>query len=117
MVGAGITDWHGMHAQSNIPDADVLLLAADPLVNPEVYRRCSPLTYASCVTTPTLILHGENDLAVPVSQAYAFYRALKERNVPVECVIYPRAGHGVSERDHVRDAFERHLRWFECYVK
>ena len=50
------------------------------------------------VTTPTLILHGENDPAVPVAQAYAFYRALRERNIPVELVVYPREGHGLNER-------------------
>ena len=117
MVGAGITDWHNMHAQSNIPDADILLLAADPLEDSDAYRRCSPITYAARVTTPTLILHGEDDPAVPVAQAYAFYRALRERNVPVECAIYPREGHGVVEHDHVRDTIERQLRWFEKYMK
>src|SRR6266851_2904935 len=69
MMGAGISDWHNMHAQTNIADADILLLAADPLENPEVYRKHSPLTYAGRVTTPTLILHGEDDPAVPVAQA------------------------------------------------
>lgn len=117
MVGAGITDWHNMHAQSNIPDADILLLAADPLEKPDIYRQRSPITFASRVTTPTLILHGEDDPAVPVAQAYAFYRALRERNIPVECVIYPREGHGATERDHVRDTVERQLRWFEKYIQ
>ncbi len=117
MVGAGITDWHNQHAQSTIPDADILLLGADPLEDPDAYRRFSPITYARRVTTPTLILHGEDDPVVPVAQAYAFYRALKERNVPVECVIYPRAGHGVSEQKHMRDVYERMLLWFERYVK
>src|SRR5216683_3266015 len=92
-------------------------MAADPLENPQAYYRASPITFAGRVKTPTLILHGEDDPAVPVAQAYAFYRALKERNVPVECVIYPREGHGLSERDHGRDATERQLRWFEAYVK
>lgn len=117
MVGAGISDWHNMHAQSNIPDADVLLLAATPNEQPEIYRQRSPITYAQRVTTPTLILHGEDDPAVPVAQAYAFYRALRERNVPVECAIYPRAGHGVSERDHFRDVVERQIRWFEQHTR
>jgi dipeptidyl aminopeptidase/acylaminoacyl peptidase len=116
MVGAGIMDWLNMHAQTSIPDADQMLLAADPLVAPEVYLRNSPLTYAARVTTPTLILHGENDPYCPIAQAYAFYRALRERNVPVECVIYPREGHGVSERDHFRDAIARLLQWLEKYV-
>jgi dipeptidyl aminopeptidase/acylaminoacyl peptidase len=116
MMGAGISDWLNMHAQTNIRDADILLLAADPLKNPEVYHRHSPITYADRVTTPTLILHGENDPAVPVAQAYAFYRALQERNVPVELVVYPREGHGLSERAHLRDSLERHLRWLERYL-
>lgn len=117
MVGAGITDWHGMHAQSNIADADMLLLEADPLKQPDIYREHSPITFAEWVTTPTLILHGEDDPAVPVAQAYTFYRALRERGVPVECVIYPREGHGLSERDHNRDSIERVLRWFTKYVQ
>ncbi|GCF09930.1 alpha/beta hydrolase family protein [Dictyobacter arantiisoli] len=116
MMGAGISDWLNMHAQTNTPDADSMLMAADPLEHPEAYYRASPITFAGRVKTPTLILHGEEDPCVPVAQAYAFYRALRERNVPVECVIYPRAGHGVSERDHVRDTTERQLRWFEAYV-
>ncbi len=117
MMGAGISDWHNMHAQTNIADADILLLAADPLENPEVYRKHSPMTYAGRVTTPTLILHGEDDPAVPVAQAYAFYRALRERNVPVELVVYPREGHGLSEKAHLRDAMERQLSWFERYLQ
>jgi len=116
MMGAGISDWHNMHAQTNIADADVLLLQADPLENPDAYRRSSPITYAGRVTTPTLILHGENDPAVPVAQAYAFYRALCERNVPTELVVYPREGHGLGEREHQLDADARVLRWLEKYV-
>jgi len=116
LMGAGIADWLNMHAQTNIPDADVLQLDVDPLEQGEVYRQHSPLTFASRVKTPTLILHGEQDPAVPVAQAYAFYRALCERNVPVEMVIYPREGHGVSEFEHSIDAYQRLLRWLEQYL-
>ncbi|MFL5624004.1 MAG: S9 family peptidase, partial [Ktedonobacteraceae bacterium] len=115
IMAAGISDWHNMHAQTNLADADMRLLRADPLKNPEVYRERSPITYASRVTTPTLILHGEIDPAVPVAQGYAFYRALRERNVPVEFVVYPREGHGLSEPKHVIDSEERLLRWLERY--
>jgi dipeptidyl aminopeptidase/acylaminoacyl peptidase len=116
IMGAGISDWHNMHAQTNLADADMRLLQADPLENPAIYRERSPITYAGRVTTPTLILHGEDDPAVPVAQAYAFYRALRERNVPVEFVVYPREGHGVGEPKHVIDSEERLLCWLERYV-
>ncbi len=116
MMGAGIADWLNMHAQTSIPDADVLQLGVDPLEQPEVYARHSPMTFANKVQTPTLILHGEQDAAVPVAQAYAFYRALRERNVPVEMVIYPREGHGLGEWEHIIDADRRLFRWLEKYV-
>lgn len=116
MMGAGISDWLNMHAQTNIPDADVLQLVVDPLEQPEVYSQHSPMTFASQVRTPTLILHGENDPAVPVAQAYAFYRALRERNVPVEMAIYPREGHGLGEWEHILDATHRLLHWLERYA-
>ena len=117
LMGAGISDWFNMHAQSNIPDSDVLQLGVDPLEQGEVYRQHSPLTFAGRVRTPTLILHGEMDPAVPVAQAYAFYRALCARNVPVEMVIYPREGHGVSEFEHAIDANQRLVRWLDHYVR
>jgi dipeptidyl aminopeptidase/acylaminoacyl peptidase len=53
---------------------------------------------------------------VPVNQAYAFHRALLERNVPTELVVYPREGHGLVERDHVRDMDERIVRWLKTYL-
>ncbi|MEO6892040.1 MAG: S9 family peptidase [Ktedonobacteraceae bacterium] len=116
VMGAGISDWLNMHAQTNIPDADVLQLIVDPLEQPDVYHQHSPITFAKRVTTPTLILHGETDPGVPVAQAYAFYRALCERHVPVEMAIYPREGHGLSEPEHGIDADNRVLRWLERYV-
>ncbi|MDQ2905860.1 MAG: S9 family peptidase [Chloroflexota bacterium] len=116
IMGAGVSDFHSFHAQSDIPDWDVRFLGAPMLEQPEVYRKRSAITYAGHATTPTLILHGENDECVPVNQAYAFYRALRERAVPVEMVVYPREGHGPRERDHLRDMDERVLRWLEQYL-
>ncbi len=119
IMGAGVCDFHGYHAQSNIPDWDMRYLSnkiISPGEHPEIYRERSPITYVSRVETPTLIAHGERDDCVPVSQAYAFYRALCEQNVPTELVIYPREGHGLGEREHIRDYQERLLRWFQKYL-
>jgi dipeptidyl aminopeptidase/acylaminoacyl peptidase len=116
VMGAGVCDYHSFHAQTNIADWDMRFLAADPSENPEAYRARSAITFVRQATTPTLIQHGENDPCVPVNQAYAFYRALRERGVPTELAIYPRAGHGLSERDHLRDRVDRVLRWFERYL-
>ena len=116
MMGAGVSDYHSFHAQTNIPDWDMRFLMADPLENPDAYRARSAITFAKNVTTPTLILHGEKDVCVPANQAYGFHAALRERNVPVELVVYPREGHGVQEREHVQDMEERILRWLKTYL-
>lgn len=116
IMAAGVSDFHSFHAQSNIADWDMRFVGVDPLENPEVYRARSAITYASRVKTPTLILHGADDAIVPVNQAYAFYRALKERSVPVELMIYPREGHGFSEYEHRRDSEERVLKWLKEYL-
>ena len=116
IMGAGWADWHHFHALSNLSDWDMRFLQADPLDNTEIYRKWSPITYASHVITPTLILHGDSDRYVPVGGSYAFQRALQERGVPVELVVYPREGHGISEYSHALDIEERIVRWLERYL-
>ncbi len=116
IMGAGWGDWHTFHALSNLSDWDMRFLQADPLDNPDVYRAWSPITYANRILTPTLILHGESDRYVPVASSYGFERALQERGVPVELVVYPREGHGISEYNHALDIEERVVRWLEKYL-
>src|SRR5262249_32867383 len=116
IMGAGICDFHSFHAQTNIPDWDRRFIDADILDHPETYRERSAITYAARVTTPTLILHGEKDECVPVNQAYAFHRALRERDVPTELVVYPREGHGPREKSHLCDLEGRMVSWLKRHV-
>jgi len=88
---------------------------SSPYDNPEIYRKNSPLTYASRVKTPVLIVHGERDLRVPVSQAFEFYSALKHCGAEVTLVVYPREYHSLREYSHQLDLFKRILKWFNKY--
>lgn len=116
IMGAGVSDFHSFHAQASIQDWDERIIGVPHWEDPDAYRRRSAITYVSRVTTPTLIVHGETDEFVPVNQAYAFHRALRERGVPTELAVYPREGHGFRERDHVQDLNERMLRWLKTYL-
>ena len=62
--------------------------------NPTVYSESSPINYVSTGSAPTLILQGAQDSIVPVNQQLLLKAKLEEKNVPVELVIYPNAGHG-----------------------
>ena len=77
----------------------------------------SPMAHIKNVTTPTLLLHGENDIDVPITQAEEFYIALQKLGVPARFVRYPNEGHGVRQPQH-RDHYNREIMsWFEKYLK
>jgi carboxymethylenebutenolidase len=60
---------------------------------------------------PTMVLHGEMDPIVPVSNAHALERFLKARGIPHEVVIYPGQGHGFTGEAQA-DAVRRILAFF-----
>jgi dipeptidyl aminopeptidase/acylaminoacyl peptidase len=77
----------------------------------------SPLRQVAKVKTPVLILHGENDSDVPISEAEQWYVALKDVGVETVMVRYPREGHGLREPRHVIDALDRSLAWYERHFE
>ncbi|MCB0075573.1 MAG: S9 family peptidase, partial [Caldilineaceae bacterium] len=58
----------------------------------EHYWKHSPLAYVGNVTTPTMLLTGEEDHRTPISQSEEFYQALKLRKVDAAMVRIPGAG-------------------------
>ena len=73
----------------------------------------SPLAHIKNAKTPVLLLHGELDNDVHITQAEEMYTALKMRGVESVFVRYPREGHGFREPGHRVDSLERTLDWFE----
>lgn len=65
---------------------------------------------------PTLILHGEADKVVPVSEARKLEKVLREKDLPFEIRVYPGQGHRFTGADDV-DAYTRSLSFFEKHVK
>ena len=88
-----------------------------PWDNFELLWQWSPLRFVRQAQTPTLLIHGENDNDVHITQAEEMYMALKRRGVDTVLVRYPREGHGLREPKHRIDALERTLSWFDRYVK
>ena len=114
---AAVTDWLSFHNTTNIGRFDELFLDADPYEAGGEYFHRSPVAHARAVTTPTLVMHGELDLCVPVSQGVEFHRALAEAGVETELVIYPREGHGWREREHQLDGCRRMVEWFDRHLR
>ncbi|MFY1690282.1 serine hydrolase [Plantactinospora sp. WMMB782] len=68
-------------------------LGGPPWQEPKRYAEMSPLTRVADVRTPTLLLHGADDLTCPAGQAQQWHTALRQRGVPTRLVRYPDASH------------------------
>jgi dipeptidyl aminopeptidase/acylaminoacyl peptidase len=115
--GAGLTNIYSMYSQNDI-QRYLRWFYSDksPWDAQELYWDRSPMKYVNNVKTPTMIMHGQVDTRVPIAQAQEFYRALKERNVPVEFVVYPRENHGFTEPRHQMDRVRRYVQFFAEYL-
>ncbi|MEK3773932.1 MULTISPECIES: S9 family peptidase [unclassified Paenibacillus] len=79
----------------------------------------SPLAYVGNVSTPLLILHGEQDLRCPIEQAEQLYIALKRRKQTTRLVRFPGANHELSRggHPHLRVRRLEHIAgWFNEYL-
>ena len=115
--GAGLPDLYSMYSQTDIHNYIGLFFGSKaPWDNFDEYWNHSPMKYVDHVKTPTMILHGQADTRVPIAQAEEFYQALKERDVPVEFVTYPRENHGFTEPRHIEDRMDRYLVFFGKYL-
>jgi dipeptidyl aminopeptidase/acylaminoacyl peptidase len=113
---AAVTDYRSFHHTTNIGRFDELFLGADPFEVGGEYDARSPVLHAKKCRTPTLLIHGEADLCVPVSQAQEMYQALVEAGCETELVVYPREGHGTLERDHLVDQWTRIRDWYARHL-
>ncbi len=85
--------------------------------NAKRYEEQSPITYATAVTTPTLILHDTGDRRVPVTNAYALYHALKDDGVTVKFIAIPVASHFPDDPVRTSDVLRYWLDWLDQYLK
>ncbi|MDH4336785.1 MAG: S9 family peptidase [Candidatus Krumholzibacteria bacterium] len=117
VVGAGVTDHLSQYGTTDIPPLIETYMGGTPWKVADTYRRCSSVTHAADVITPTLLCYGENDARVPPSQGREFYRILKRREVPAELVVYPRSGHFVFEPALEADFQARMLAWVDRWIE
>ena len=118
VMGLGISNWVSMAGLTPGPKSMLSIYWGGhfPYQRDSLLWRRSPIASVGKVNTPTLIFAGENDPFVPVSQSREFFRGLRYFGVPSQMVVYPREGHSIRERNHLKDLFERIVSWYERYL-
>jgi dipeptidyl aminopeptidase/acylaminoacyl peptidase len=114
----GIVSWKTLAETTRGDLRDVLFREfGDPDEDAELYRERSPLTHASKIRSPLLILQGENDPRVPRSEAEQVVKALRDGGKVHEYHVYPSEGHGFRMTENRIDSLRRALDWFERYLR
>jgi dipeptidyl aminopeptidase/acylaminoacyl peptidase len=84
--------------------------------NREGWDRVSPFYSLDKVTTPTLVVGGEDDWNMPILNSEQLYLVLRRRGIPTQLVVYPGEGHSLSVPSYERDLYERYINWLDKYV-
>ena len=115
VVERALIDWESFGGTSDI-NRDFAGLYLHP-ATPEDHQAlwdASPISTAGRVTTPTLIIHSEDDLRCPIGQAEQLFTALLRKGIEVEMVRFPDEGHELSRSGaprHRVERFEHILAW------
>ncbi len=88
----------------------------DPWEDPQKYFDLSPIRVVGNVTTPTLVMVGEEDWRTPTWEAEQWYTALKMRGIPAAYVRVPGASHSIASRpSRLVSKTDTIMAWFEKY--
>lgn len=114
-AGACVANMHSDYGTTDIMWADEHEYGGKPWEKADLLLDRSAVSHVENVTTPILLLHGENDLRCPISQSEQFYIGLKRLGKTAVFVRYPEEYHGLRRHLHRADRFKRMLAWFDYY--
>lgn len=88
----------------------------DPERDADFLRELSPIFKADRIKTPLLVLHGTNDVRVPVSEAEQIVNTVRANNQPVALMLFPDEGHFMLRQSTQLKAYSAIGDWFERYM-
>ncbi len=113
----GPTDFTKMGGKQEKPDSAMALLLGGPVKDKkQLAAKANPIAYVTKDDPPFLIMHGDEDKLVPMSQSELLDEALRKAGVESTIIRIPENGHGgpgfvsPENRKRIEDFFEKHLR-------
>ncbi len=112
---AGVTDLLGQWASDHTAGRE-RAVGGVPWEDMEAVQRWSPMANTHDMTTPTLVVHGERDYRVVVTQGLVLYGVLKAKGVPARLLYFPEEGHWIEERANAVVWWDEFLAWLDRWV-
>jgi dipeptidyl aminopeptidase/acylaminoacyl peptidase len=112
---AGVINLPGMYATDHNYHLD-RAQGGLPWRNREAIERWSPAAFAHGFATPMLVIHGEKDYRVPVTQGIELYGILKSKGVDARLVYYPDENHWILKPQNSLHWYGEVLGWLERHL-
>ncbi len=87
-----------------------------PWTNRALYRKWSPSEYAAQFKTPTLVVHGQLDYRVDVSEGFQLFTTLQRLKVPSRMLYFPDEGHWVLKPQNSQLWYKTVNAWVDSYI-
>ena len=88
-----------------------------PWKNRELYRKFSPHLFADKFKTPTLVIHGQNDYRLDVSEGFQLFTTLQRLKIPSKMLYFPDEGHWVLKPQNSRLWYKTVNDWVDQWCK
>jgi dipeptidyl aminopeptidase/acylaminoacyl peptidase len=88
-----------------------------PYTNRDLYRKWSPHLSTTSFKTPTLVVHGQLDYRLDVSEGYQLFTTLQRLEIPSKMLYFPDEGHWVLKPQNSRLWYETVNGWVDQWVK
>jgi len=88
-----------------------------PWTNRELYRRWSPMLSETNFKTPTLVVHGQLDYRLDVSEGYQLFDTLQRMKVPSKMLYFPDEGHWVLKPQNSQLWYKTVNDWVDQWTK
>ncbi|HUS65235.1 MAG TPA: S9 family peptidase [Kofleriaceae bacterium] len=104
---ASIYHFTAFHGATDYPAYFALELGGTPYAgDPEAWDRYSPHRHAQKWKTPALVIHGEKDYRVPISEGLLLFEALQMHGVDSELLVFPDENHWILRPQNSRLWYE-----------
>ncbi|HEX6467157.1 MAG TPA: S9 family peptidase [Terriglobales bacterium] len=87
-----------------------------PWTNRQLYRKWSPHLFASNFKTPTLVVHGQLDYRLDLSEGLQLFTTLQRLKVPSRMLYFPDEGHWVLKPQNSRLWYKTVNDWVDTYI-
>jgi dipeptidyl aminopeptidase/acylaminoacyl peptidase len=88
-----------------------------PYDNRAMYEKWSPHQYAKNFKTPTLVIHGQRDYRLDVSEGFQLFTTLQMEGVPSKMLYFPDEGHWVLKPQNSRLWYQTVNAWVDQWTK